>query len=321
MTDRLILGLLVLLLGNVWSFAQEPEPPLTGQAPEPSPPLDVTEKTRKDEKALARLERPGKILFEDGFESDDSYANWFEIRGREDERAKILRDRKLAHSGRGLIRFRAPENGGKESGSGASAWLGAAGHERIYFRRYIRFAADYDQGNLNHTGGGLAGVATDGKWDGMGSAGKRPRGDDRFSCGFEPWRAWGREESPGYLFLYTYWMDMKRDRDGNYWGNMLQPDEKRRIVPPRDRWVCLEQMIGVNEVGKADGEVAAWIDGELYLHMTGIRWRTSEKLKVKRFDIGIYIHRATRDNIVYYDDVAVSTGYIGPKKADSKSKR
>ena len=33
---------------------------------------------------------------------------------------------------------------------------------------------------------------------------------------------------------------------------------------------------------------------------------------VPRIDIGIYIHHAERDNVVWYDDVVVSTGYIGP---------
>ena len=75
---------------------------------------------------------------------------------------------------------------------------------------------------------------------------------------------------------------------------------------------CAEQMIQVNDVGKANGELAAWVDGKLYLHMTGIRWRTDERLRVKRFDVGIYVHRASRENVVWYDDIVLSTGYVGP---------
>ncbi len=279
-----------------------------------SEPRDITERTLADEKALAALQQPGDVLFEDDFESKDSLEKYFEIRGRDDGRATLVRDPKLAHRSRGAIRFIAPERDGKSSGSGASAWLGARGHDRVYFRRYIRFAEDYDQGNLNHTGGGIAGIGGTGKWDGMGKAGVRPKGGDRFTCGFEPWRDWGREEAPGYMFLYTYWVDMKQGRDGNWWGNMLEPAEDRRVVPPRGKWVCLEQMIQVNEVGKADGELAAWIDGKLYLHMEGFRWRTDERVRIKRFDIGIYIHSARRHNEVLYDDVVVSTGYVGPRR-------
>ncbi|MDD2601006.1 MAG: hypothetical protein PHO37_17575, partial [Kiritimatiellae bacterium] len=119
---------------------------------------------------------------------------------------------------------------------------------------------------------------------------------------------------PGYLFLYTYWMEMRQDPDGNYWGNMLGPDEKERYIPKRGEWICLEHMIKANNPGEANGELAAWIDGQLYIHYKGIRWRSSSELKIKRFDIGVYIHAAVRDNTVWYDDVALSTGYIGPKE-------
>lgn len=272
---------------------------------------DVTRATLADPVALAALQAPGEVLFEDDFESQASLAKYFEIRGRESGRVTLVRDDAIAHTGHGAIRFDAPATEQGASGSGASGWLGAKGHERIFFRRYIRFADDYDQGNLNHTGGGLAGIAGDGKWDGMGKAGVRPRGDDRFTCGFEPWRDWGRAAAPGYMMLYTYWVDMQRGKDGNWWGNMLQPTSERRVIPKRGEWVCLEQMIQVNTIGASDGELAAWIDGELYLHLQGLRWRTDERVKLKRFDVGIYVHEARRSNTVWYDDVAISTGYVG----------
>ena len=274
-------------------------------------PRDVTQQTLSDAKQLAALQKPGKVLFRDDFESEKSYDKYFEIRGRKEGRARVVLDPESAHGGKGAARFLAPSRDGRASGAGMSGWLGAKGHDRVHYRRWIKFDENYDQGNLNHTGGGLAGVAGANKWGGMGKAGVKPKGDDRFTCGFEPWKDWGRAKSPGYMFLYTYWVDMKKGRDGNYWGNMLEPAKERRIIPERGRWVCLEQMIQVNTVGKNDGELAAWIDGKLYLHMKGIRWRTHEDVRIKRFDLGIYIHKATKDNIVWYDDVVVSTGYVG----------
>jgi len=277
-------------------------------------PRDVTLETRADAEALATLQKGGKILFEDGFErGEESLAKYFEVRGKDDGRITLDG---TPHTGETALRCVAPDRDGEASGSGASGWLGADGHDRVYFRRYIRFAEDYDQGHLNHTGGGLAGVAGGGKWDGMGEAGVRPRGDDRFTCGFEPWREWGRADAPGYMFLYAYWVDMAQGSDGNWWGNMLQPPVERRVVPKRGEWVCLEQMIQVNDIGEANGELAAWIDGELYMHLVGIRWRTDERLRLKRFNIGIYVHRAERENVVWYDDVALSTGYVGPIDED-----
>jgi hypothetical protein len=292
---------------------------LVGVAAEPDAsefqPRLVTAETRADAAALADLQRPGMVFFEDDFESPESLKKYFEIRGRREGYAVLTTDPQLAHTGRGAIQFTAPAREGRESGSGATAWFGPAGYERVYFRRYLKFAADYDQGNLHHVGGGLSGLAGADRWHAMGTAGIRPAGDSHFKSAFEPWRNWGRYDPPGYMFLYTYWMDMRRDRDGNYWGNMLEPAAEDRVTLQRDRWYCLEQMIKTNDVGTANGELAAWIDGQLYLHHRGIRWRTSEDVRIKRFGIGLYVHRATRDNTVWYDDVALSTGYIGPKSA------
>jgi hypothetical protein len=44
----------------------------------------------------------------------------------------------------------------------------------------------------------------------------------------------------------------------------------------------------------------------------------TDDVKLKRFGIGLYVHRATRDNTVWYDDVALSTGYIEPVKRESQ---
>lgn len=278
-------------------------------AAEPAPRL-ITAQTLADPAKLAALERPGKLLFQDDFEADDALKKYFEVRGMREGHARITDQ--TAHAGKRSLALTAPARDGGESGAGATAWLGDEGHDRAHLRVLIRFAGDYDQGNLNHTGGSLAAVAGGNRWAGMGGAGQRPLGDDRFNSRFETWRDWGRSPAPGYLFLYTYWMEMKRDRDGNYWGNMLGPEPERRFVPERGRWYCLEHMIRANDPDDANGELAAWIDGKLYIHYTGIRWRSSPAVRIKRLDLGIYIHSATRDNTVWFDDVAASTGYLGP---------
>lgn len=304
-----------ILIGGLIAWpvgSQAAEPRAGGAQSEGFAPRLVTAQTLADAAALGELERPGKVFFEDDFESPDWHKKYFEIRGLREGHARRSTDPALARSGKGALQLTAPARGGRESGVGAVAWFGPEGFDRVYFRRYLRFAAEYDQGNLHHVGGGLAAVAGSDRYRAMGSAGIRPRGDDHFLSSFEPWRDWGRYPPPGYLFLYTYWMDMQRDRDGHYWGNMLGPEPSRRVVLERNRWYCLEHMIRANDPGKANGELAAWIDGKLYIHYQGIRWRTSAQVRLKRFDLGLYVHRATRDNTVWYDDVALSTGYIGP---------
>lgn len=304
----------------IGSHAQPPAPPAADDDParikdaaEHYPTL-ITEQTRADPKALAALEAPGKPLFSDDFESPDALKPYFEVLGLKEGRATLTTDPKLAHSGGGALQLTAPANGGKSIGAGPSYWFGPDGQDRVYLRYYLKFADDYDQGNLNHTGGGLAATSGNGKWDGMGNAGIRPKGDDRFTIGFEPWRDWGRNDPPGAMHLYTYWMDMRRDKDGHFWGNMVMPAEADRVLPRRGTWCCFEEMIKANTPGMADGELAAWIDGKLYIHGTGFRWRTTDAVKLKRFNLAVYIHESTRDNTVWYDDVVLATGYIGPIK-------
>ncbi len=276
-------------------------------------PVDVTERTRADPAELARLERPGTVFFADGFESPASSTLYFEMDGLADGRVVYDTAPGAAHAGRGALRFTAPARGGKESGSSAVAWFGTPGYDRVSFRRWIRFAPDYDQGNLNHVGGWIEATAGTGKWDGMGMAGHKPAGDDWFNASFEPWCDWGRIPPPGAMFLYVYWPEMTRDRDGHWWGNNLTPPPDRRIALQRGRWTCLEHMIIANSPGRADGELAAWIDGRLYEHFTGFRWRNTAGVRLKRLLFGLYVHQAARDNTVWYDDVALSTGFLGPQ--------
>lgn len=270
---------------------------------DPSEPSLVTEATRTNPGTLRRLETPGTVLFRDDFSSASSLEKYFEVRGKDTRRVVIEN---------GCLRLTALDNNGREAGSGINLWFGEkGGYDRVHFRYRMKFAENYDQGNLNHTGGALAAVSGSSKWDGMGNAGIRPQGDDRCTVGFEPWIDYRRNPAPGYLFSYCYWMDMKRDRDGNYWGNMLGPDAKDRFVPKRGQWITCEIMMKLNRPGAADGELATWVDGKLYTHHTGIRWRSSDRVKIKRAGVDVYIHQSRQDNTVWYDDLAVSTGYLG----------
>lgn len=292
--------------------AQDSPSPGDEAGQQASAPVLSTLTTLADAAKLAELEKSGRILFEDDFETEGSLARYFEVRGAEGGRTLRTVDSALAHRGTGALQLTSPASEGRSSGAGVSGWLGDVGHRRVHLRYYLKFAADYDQGNLNHTGGCLVAAAGTNKWAGMGTAGILPTGEDHFSSAFETWRDWGRAASPGFAHLYTYWMEMKRDRDGNYWGNMLGPQTEQRIVPPRGQWTCFELMLRANEVGEADGELAAWIDGKLYVHYTGLRWRKGADVLLKRFGLDVYVHRAERANVVWYDDLVVSTGYVGP---------
>jgi len=246
------------------------------------------------------IARDPSVIFADGFESGK--AKW----DGSDTRPRPTDDAKSVHSGKWSVEMTAPP--GKGTGAGLVKWFDP-GYDRVYARWYVLFAEDYDQGDLNHVGGNLVGMNN--HWL-LGVAGTKPDGTDRFSTGLEPWRDWKRNPPPGELFMYTYYPDMKRDPDGNYWGNMFKPEKKTLLE--RGRWYCLEMMVKVNAPDTADGEQAFWVDGKLVGHFTGIRWRTTDALKVNGFWLMLYIHDNPQVNRVWYDDVVVSRSYIGPMK-------
>jgi hypothetical protein len=103
---------------------------------------------------------------------------------------------------------------------------------------------------------------------------------------------------------------MKIDRKtGKYWGNLFKP--KRKILIKRDRWYCMEMMLRANDAGRNNGEQAFWINGKLIGRFKNITWRYTNDLKINSFLLGLYIHDNKKINRIWYDDVVVSTGFIG----------
>lgn len=314
------------------------------QAPaiQPDAPRDVTQATLSDPLARAALEQPGEVVFEDGFEpaaaageagsaaapaatpapampapatpapatpalGTRALGRYFEVRGARTGLARVVEDADLAHTGRHALQLTSSAAGGG-AGAGVSAWLPGT-HPRLHLRYYLKYAGDYDAGARNHTGGALAGIAGSNRWRGMGTAGRRPAGDDYFLVHLETGMR-AAEPPPGGAQVYAYWPGMRPDGRGDFWGNILAPSARR--APERGRWTAHELMVRASTPGVADGELAVWIDGQLYLHVQGIRWRDSPEVLLRRFSLDIYVHDARRVNRVWYDDVVVATGYVGP---------
>jgi hypothetical protein len=270
---------------------------------------DVTEQTLADAAALKTLETAGKVFLVEDFESAKWSDRFFDLHGFKEGRLTLETDKTLR---RGKSSLRAALNKGKGATASMCYWF-TPGYDKVHFRWYCRFDKGFDQGNLMHFSG-LAGVSGNNRYAGMGKAGIRPTGFDRFTSRFEPWRAWGKNAAPGAMNFYSYFPTMKEDpkMKGKFWGNQFFP--ARRLIPERGEWHCFEIMIKANDPGKSNGEQAAWIDGKLYGYFTGIVWRKTEKVRIKRMNLGVYIHDNPKQNVVHFDDVALSTGYIGPIK-------
>jgi len=248
-----------------------------------------------------------RVIFAEDFESGN-LDRWDEDSATDDpERLRPIADPEHVYRGRYSLEITARI--GRGEGAKLNKWF-MPGYDRVHARWYCKFAEDFDQGNHMHFVHLLANRQDD-RWSAFGKAGIRPGGNDFFTTGLEPWRAWGRFPAPGEMMLYTYYMDMPVDPKMNkYWGEMMRPEEP--AVIERGRWYCMEMMIKANAPGKADGEQAFWIDGERKARFTGIRWRATEELKINDFWLLLYVHDSARLNRVWFDEVVISQGYIGP---------
>lgn len=193
---------------------------------------------------------------------------------------------------------------GKEAGGMARIFF-APGYDRVHVRWYCKFAADFDQGNLMHLN---RLIASKEKW--AATAGTRPNGFDFFRTTLDVWRDWGRNPPPGEPVFYSYFPLMKIDQPtGKYYGNLFKAGEK--ILIERGRWYSMEMMLKANDPGANNGEQAFWINGTLIGHFKNIVWRFTNDLKINSFQMGLFIHENEKINQIWYDDIIVSTGYIG----------
>jgi hypothetical protein len=94
----------------------------------------------------------------------------------------------------------------------------------------------------------------------MVSAGKPPDGAKSFWTGIEPF---GKSWTWDY---YTYWCDMRGSPPrGQTWGNTFIRNPSLAIE--RGKWICVELMMKVNDIGDSNGEQALWLDGKLSSHL------------------------------------------------------
>ena len=76
-------------------------------------------------------------------------------------------------------------------------------------------------------------------------------------------------------------------------------------------------MLQVNTVGKRDGRITCWLDGEIVADFPNMRFRDVESLKIDRFGVNLHIgHNIVRENKKWYDDLVAATSYIGPMTAN-----
>jgi hypothetical protein len=252
------------------------------------------------------------IIFAEDFE-DNSLQEWDADSTLNDpSRLRITDNPDHVFHGKYAAEFTLQE--GRDNGVKLNKWF-MPGFDRIYARFYAKFAEDFDQGNLMHWAH-VMGNRVDNKWSSFGQAGKRPTGEDFFSIGIEPWRAWGKFPPPGNISFYTYHMDMPIDPKTNkYYGQQYFPEQP--FVIERGRWYCYEIMVKANTPDKSDGEQILWIDGNKLIHSTGLRFRSSDQVRMNGFWLSLYIHDNPKTNTCWYDELVISHEPVGPLSVPS----
>ena len=183
--------------------------------------------------------------------------------------------------------------------------------EEIYFRYYLRLAADFvpvvDGGKLPGVAGTYGRAGWGGRrWDGQG--------------GWSMRGGFARAASPdnpvaGFVPVGTYAYHAGSD---DLWGDHWPWDIGLRGLLRRNRWYCIEQYFRVNRVGADDGELKVWVDGELAMHRTGLRVRDLLEIRIERVWMNVYhggTAPASADLHLFIDNVVVARRYIGPMRA------
>ena len=249
-------------------------------------------------------------IFSDDFEGTRLSPKW-ETNAKDSTRGGFETRGRYVHSGKQSFRLTSISNNDHASGSNLRFFF-LPGKDNCYFRWYAMFAPDFNQGNLMHWCV-LSASRIDDQWSAFGKAGIRPDGTNFAVTNLEPANNWGRRPLPGGMGFYSYFPEMKISGDSlHYYGNRFEPEPP--CLVERGRWYCFEVLVKLNEPGHHDGEQAFWIDGKEIYRQTGIRWRDSEVLKLNSLTLDVYIHHANQDNTCWFDEVVISTEYIGPLK-------
>ncbi len=249
------------------------------------------------------IERDPRVLFVDDFETgtiEEIGSRWGEMSKKQN--FDLSSD--IAENSPGNKSIHIKENG--------HLYTHTKGVDTVFTRFYVKF---HEKTGYIHHFVHLIADRTPTPWP-KGGAGQTPPGDAKFSTGIEPTGRWGEFPPPGVWNFYSYWHEMK-----SKWGTVF--NGKQKPIQP-GRWYCVEAMLKANSSPEvADGEQAFWVDGELYGRFQGLRWRTSDKLKINSFWLLYYnTDQPARHNKdskpesrvmeVWFDDIVIATEYIGP---------
>lgn len=249
------------------------------------------------------------VLFFGGFESSPWTQAWGLLWGPEPADGGILISSPDAFDGHSLrVKY---SKGTFSSGGGFQCLTDFSKfpiepQESLYFRYYVRFDPGFDFVK----GGKLPGLA----------GGKGNTGGHKAN-GTDGWSARVMWRSDGKIVQYVYHPDQVGDYGEDFpWNYGGCP----RFFEP-GKWECLETYVRMNSLGKKDGIIRSWLNGEQALEVTNLRFRDVEKLKIDKmyfetfFGGGDPSWATPRDQFAMFDNFVIATNPIGPD-LDKKSR-
>jgi hypothetical protein len=205
------------------------------------------------------IERDAKVIFVENFEEESLEALWKRWDTVGDKPGMTFStDVPAGSAGKhSLIMERDKGGPGAQLYGRLKNASGGWGYDRVFARYYVKFDPDCEW--IHHFGPCLGGNVPATPWPSV-KAGQPTDGAKSFWSGIEPFgKSWTWD-------FYTYWCDMRGSPPrGQTWGNSFIRDPQLKVA--KGQWICVEQMIQMNDVGKTNGEQALWIDGKLVSHL------------------------------------------------------
>jgi len=290
------------------------------------------------------IEKDKDVVFAESFEADSVGAlagRWNQFNTK---LTTLVDDVPLGSAGKKSVLF---THVGGQSEGGHLYKCFKPGFDQLFLRFYVKF--DPDCAPIHHFVH-MGGYNPPTPWP-QGGAGTRPKGNERFTTGVEPYgNSWQWD-------FYSYWMEMRGSPPrGQTWGNCFLGDAKPKAE--KGKWQCAELMMKLNDVGDSNGEQALWIDGKLAGHLgkgfpkgkwtfdrflpgqggdcirwndqkgdserfrvaeggepfEGFRWRNSDGLRLNFLWMLVYITKAPEGHVskIGFDNIVLARKYIGP---------
>lgn len=241
------------------------------------------------------------IIFCDGFESG-TLSLWQD--GVDPSRHKVTAADSDVVSGRQSLEVVYPAGA---DGGWMTRWF-MPGYDHVFARIYVRLQPGWRCGGTCTKLIAFYANRVDDRWSGFGKAGIRPTGQDYFYAGLATLN-WYHQPDPGEIIFYSYHPEMRRAKDGQFWGNFSYQDDPREVLRP-GRWYCIEFEVQANSPGRRDGYQTMWIDGVLKGRVSGIRWRDSSDVRINAFQL-TFSGTVPVTQRMWMDDVVVGAERVG----------